>query len=192
MRIPSSGSASFCLLPEALSGRSLYSASGCRLVAIRAGRTLVTNGPYRVIRHPGYLGLLVNSLGWALVFRSGVGGARVADHSPLLARIRAEETSLPTQFDGEYDICCARTSRQSRGTMRVSPGLRAPSRCCSTAAAMKVEQTGGLDRWANGPVSPRPNRCDRERMTRPEKAHRLIAPSDGFANSPDPTRLQLQ
>jgi len=45
-----------------------------------------------------------------LGFRSGVGGARVADHSPLLARIRAEETSLPTQFDGEYDICCARTS----------------------------------------------------------------------------------
>jgi hypothetical protein len=62
-----------------------------------------------VIRQPGYLGLLVNSLGWALGFRSGVGGARVADHSPLLARIRAEET--PPQFDGEYDICCARTSR---------------------------------------------------------------------------------
>jgi protein-S-isoprenylcysteine O-methyltransferase Ste14 len=44
-----------------------------RLVAIQPGHTLVTTGLYRVIRHPSYLGLLVNSLSWALAFRSGVG-----------------------------------------------------------------------------------------------------------------------
>jgi protein-S-isoprenylcysteine O-methyltransferase Ste14 len=43
------------------------------LVAIQPGHTLVTSGVYRFIRHPSYLGLLVNSLGWALAFRSGVG-----------------------------------------------------------------------------------------------------------------------
>jgi protein-S-isoprenylcysteine O-methyltransferase Ste14 len=43
------------------------------LVAIQRGHTLVTDGIYGVIRHPSYLGLLVNSLGWALAFRSGVG-----------------------------------------------------------------------------------------------------------------------
>jgi len=32
------------------------------LVAIQPGHTLVTNGVYRVIRHPSYVGLLVNSL----------------------------------------------------------------------------------------------------------------------------------
>ena len=42
------------------------------LVAIQPGHTLVTSGIYRFIRHPSYLGLLVNSLGWALAFRSGV------------------------------------------------------------------------------------------------------------------------
>jgi Isoprenylcysteine carboxyl methyltransferase (ICMT) family len=42
------------------------------LVAIQPGHTLATSGVYGVIRHPSYLGLLVNSLGWALAFRSGL------------------------------------------------------------------------------------------------------------------------
>ena len=82
------------------------------LVAIQPGHTLVTSGIYRVIRHPSYLGLLANSLGWALAFRSGVGVLLTALLiPPLLARIRAEERLLRTQFGGEYDIYCSRTSR---------------------------------------------------------------------------------
>lgn len=82
------------------------------LVAIQPGHRLVTNGVYGVIRHPSYLGLLVNSLGWALAFRSGVGLLLTALMiPPLLARIRAEETLLRTEFRGEYDAYCARTSR---------------------------------------------------------------------------------
>ena len=82
------------------------------LVAIQPGHTLVTGGVYAVIRHPSYLGLLVNSLGWGLAFRSGVGVLLTALLIlPLLARIRAEERLLRSQFDGEYDTYCARTSR---------------------------------------------------------------------------------
>jgi len=44
------------------------------LVAIQPGHALVTTGVYGVIRHPSYLGLLVNTLGWGLAFRAGVGG----------------------------------------------------------------------------------------------------------------------
>jgi protein-S-isoprenylcysteine O-methyltransferase Ste14 len=44
------------------------------LVAIQPRHKLVTTGLYGVVRNPSYLGLLVNSLGWALAFRSGVGG----------------------------------------------------------------------------------------------------------------------
>jgi protein-S-isoprenylcysteine O-methyltransferase Ste14 len=67
------------------------------LVAIQPGHTLVTTGLYGVVRHPSYLGLLVNSLGWARAFRSGVGLLLTALLiPPLVARIRAEErTSLP-------------------------------------------------------------------------------------------------
>ena len=82
------------------------------LVAIQPGHTLVTSGVYGVIRHPSYLGLLVNTLGWVLAFRSGVGLVITAlIIPPLLARIRAEERLLRAQFGAEYDAYRARTSR---------------------------------------------------------------------------------
>ena len=82
------------------------------LVAIQPGQSLVTTGIYGVIRHPSYLGLLVNSLGWALAFRSGVGVLLTAlTIPPLLARMRAQEALLRTHFGGEYDAYCTRTSR---------------------------------------------------------------------------------
>jgi protein-S-isoprenylcysteine O-methyltransferase Ste14 len=54
--------------------------------------------------------LLVNSVDWALVFRSGA-VLTLLIIPPLLARIRAEETLLRIRFDGECDLYCARTSR---------------------------------------------------------------------------------
>ncbi|MFK4442937.1 protein-S-isoprenylcysteine O-methyltransferase Ste14 [Caballeronia udeis] len=82
------------------------------LVAIQPGHTLVTTGTYGVIRHPSYLGLLVNSLGWAFAFRSGVGVLlTVLTILPLVARIRSEEALLHEQFGAEYDAYRARTSR---------------------------------------------------------------------------------
>jgi protein-S-isoprenylcysteine O-methyltransferase Ste14 len=82
------------------------------LVAIQPGHRLVTTGIYAVIRHPSYLGLLVNSAGWALAFRSGVGLLLTAlMFLPVVARIRAEEALLHTQFGDEYDAYRARTSR---------------------------------------------------------------------------------
>src|SRR5262244_2966776 len=82
------------------------------LVAIQPGHTLVTRGVYGVIRHPSYLGFLVGSLGWALAFRAGVGVLLTALMiPPLLARIRAEERLLRSQFGEEYGAYCARTAR---------------------------------------------------------------------------------
>jgi protein-S-isoprenylcysteine O-methyltransferase Ste14 len=82
------------------------------LVAIQPGHALVTSDVYGVIRHPSYLGLLTNSLGWGLAFRSGVGVLLTAlTILPLLARIRAEERLLRTEFGDEYRAYCARTSR---------------------------------------------------------------------------------
>jgi protein-S-isoprenylcysteine O-methyltransferase Ste14 len=82
------------------------------LVAIQPGHRLVTTGIYGAIRNPSYLGLLIIALGWALAFRSGIGVLLAAlNLPPLLARIRAEETLLRSQFGSEYDDYCARTAR---------------------------------------------------------------------------------
>jgi protein-S-isoprenylcysteine O-methyltransferase Ste14 len=82
------------------------------LVAIQSGHTLVTDGLYRVIRHPSYLGLLVSSLGWALAFRSGVGVLlTMLTVIPLVARMNAEEALLRAHFGEEYAAYCRRTSR---------------------------------------------------------------------------------
>lgn len=82
------------------------------LVAIQHGHTLVTSGVYKVIRHPSYLGLLINSLGWSLAFRSGVGVVLTLSLIPLLlARINAEENLLSAQFGDEYETYCSHTSR---------------------------------------------------------------------------------
>lgn len=82
------------------------------LVAIQPGHTLVTSGIYGVIRHPSYLGLLINSMGWSLAFRSGVGVfLTVLLVPPLLARIHAEENLLHSEFGDEYDAYRSRTPR---------------------------------------------------------------------------------
>ena len=82
------------------------------LVAIQPRHKLVTTGIYSVIRHPSYLGLLVNSLGWGLAFHSGAGVLiTVLLVPPLVARIRAEEALLGSEFGSDYEAFCARTSR---------------------------------------------------------------------------------
>jgi protein-S-isoprenylcysteine O-methyltransferase Ste14 len=82
------------------------------LVAIQPEHALVTNGIYGVIRHPSYLGLLINSLGWSLAFRSGIGVLlTVLLIPPLLARIDAEENLLQSQFGDDYNAYRSHTWR---------------------------------------------------------------------------------
>ena len=87
------------------------------LVAIQPGHALVTDGIYRTIRNPSYLGLFVLSLGWALGFRSMAGVLLVALMiPPLVARSSASSERMRAQFGEEYVAYCART-------WRLLPGL---------------------------------------------------------------------
>lgn len=82
------------------------------LVAIQHGHELVTTGIYRYVRNPSYVGMLIGSLGWALVFRSGVGIIiTVLLLVPLVPRMSAEERLLSRHFGAEYDRYRARTWR---------------------------------------------------------------------------------
>jgi protein-S-isoprenylcysteine O-methyltransferase Ste14 len=87
------------------------------LVAIQPDHELVTRGPYRWLRHPSYLGAMVGLVGWALVFRSGVGLVAVAlAVHPLLGRIEAEEALLASEFGPAY-------ADYRRRSWRLLPGI---------------------------------------------------------------------
>jgi protein-S-isoprenylcysteine O-methyltransferase Ste14 len=82
------------------------------LVAIQTDHRLVTNGIYRFIRHPSYLGLIMTTFGWALAFRSLIGLLLAVLVVPILvARIRAEEALLLSHFGAEYEAYRARAWR---------------------------------------------------------------------------------
>ncbi len=82
------------------------------LVAIQAHHELVTSGIYGIVRHPSYAGLLINSAGWSLAFRSGAGLILTAILVfVIVARIGAEESFLRAYFGTEYDEYRSRTSR---------------------------------------------------------------------------------
>ncbi len=82
------------------------------LVAIQKDHALATDGIYGVVRNPSYLGLLINMLGWALTFRSGIGVIIcILTLLVLLARMNSEEKLLHDYFGAEYDAYRTRTAR---------------------------------------------------------------------------------
>ncbi len=82
------------------------------LVAIQEGHELVTDGIYRWVRHPSYLGALVGFAGWVLVFRSLVGLLLlIPGAGALVTRMDAEEVLLASEFGARYAAYRARTWR---------------------------------------------------------------------------------
>jgi protein-S-isoprenylcysteine O-methyltransferase len=73
-------------------------------VTVQPGQVLVTDGPYRIIRHPSYMGAWLMFVGSCVLFRSYV-AALVASMLLLLAfsrRIRHEESLMLATFP-EYE-----------------------------------------------------------------------------------------
>jgi len=71
---------------------------------IDKGREVTRSGPYRLVRHPLYLGSVVLGLGFIVAARSAVSGVVVALYLAvtLIASIRTEEAGLERKFGGEY------------------------------------------------------------------------------------------
>ena len=80
--------------------RGLYSGH----VEVQVEHRLVQSGPYRFVRHPGYTGFLLMTLGVAIGYSSLIGLAAV----PVLLlpglayRMKVEERLLTEQFDEDY------------------------------------------------------------------------------------------
>ena len=85
---------------------------------VKTGHTLVTSGPYRFVRHPGYDGFLLEALGLAVGFSSLLGVLAVLFllAPGLIYRIKVEEKLLDEQFGEAY-------RSYTRQTRRLVPGI---------------------------------------------------------------------
>jgi len=89
-----------------------------RSVLVRPGQHVVDTGPYRLVRHPGYLGILISELGLALTLRNWFSLVLIAtgfflSHVP---RILAEESTMATNLGEPY-------REFARTRKRVIPGI---------------------------------------------------------------------
>jgi protein-S-isoprenylcysteine O-methyltransferase Ste14 len=84
-----------------------------RQVTIEQGQRIVRRGPYRVLRHPSYAGLLLIFAGFGLTLGSWLSAAvvLVIVFAGMLPRIRVEERALARAFGPEYADYAESTAR---------------------------------------------------------------------------------
>jgi protein-S-isoprenylcysteine O-methyltransferase Ste14 len=81
-------------------------------VTIQDDHKLVTDGPYRYMRHPRYLGIILFTTGISLVFRSWLALLLVAALTLVLIwRIRQEEALMHQEFGTDWDSYCRKSWR---------------------------------------------------------------------------------
>ena len=84
-----------------------------RTLRVTDTQVIVSQGPYRVIRHPGYLGTIFVWLGFALALGNWIATIILAIllFSVYGYRIRSEEAMLMERFGNDYQAYCRQTWR---------------------------------------------------------------------------------
>jgi protein-S-isoprenylcysteine O-methyltransferase Ste14 len=80
-------------------------------MTVRARPTLVRSGPYRVVRHPIYSGLLLGAIGSALVTGPGWLVVVVGAGAYFVVSLRVEENDLASAFPEQYPEYAGHTKR---------------------------------------------------------------------------------
>ena len=82
-------------------------------ITVRGDHKVIDDGPYRLVRHPSYTGLLVQFAGWALALNSvlALPVVVVPIFFALVHRIRNEEAALSGALGEQYITYSQRTKR---------------------------------------------------------------------------------
>jgi protein-S-isoprenylcysteine O-methyltransferase Ste14 len=81
------------------------------------GHTVCTSGPYRIVRHPGNVGMIIGTLGLPLLFMSAWGAVpALISVALMIARTRLEDSALENELAGYRDY-------QRATRYRLVPGL---------------------------------------------------------------------
>ncbi len=83
-----------------------YNVSSTLGARLYRGQRLVTSGPYAVVRHPMYVGLMFVAVGGLLLYRTWATLAFVALLPVLVVRARREEAALAGQFKDAWVEYC--------------------------------------------------------------------------------------
>lgn len=83
------------------------------VVSVDSKQELIKSGPYRLLRHPSYTGLLLTFIGMGLAFNTWVGSLIMVVFFIVVFsyRIRVEEKALSENFPEEYPNYIQKTSR---------------------------------------------------------------------------------
>jgi protein-S-isoprenylcysteine O-methyltransferase Ste14 len=83
------------------------------VIKVSPDQPVVTNGPYRLLRHPSYAGGLLAEVGIAVTAANWVSVAvfAVALVAIIAWRIRIEETALLSTLGGKYRSCASHHKR---------------------------------------------------------------------------------
>jgi len=108
----------------ATAGMGLIFSSGWALgrlyspeVTLQKEHHLITDGPYRIIRNPRYLGGIIQGIGLSLLFRSWIGLILTFIFViVIIFRIKDEEALMSQEFGTEWKAYCQKT-------WRLIPGL---------------------------------------------------------------------
>ena len=86
----------------------MYNASSGFGVQLYADQRLITHGPFAVVRHPMYLGLMIAALGGLLVYRNWTLAFLAVNSLFIVIRARREEQALAAEFGAEWEAYCRR------------------------------------------------------------------------------------
>lgn len=124
---------SLVVLAVAFTLASVLSLGTCFGVLPEA-RGLVTRGPYRLVRHPVYVGEIGAFAGFVLASQRPANAVLlIVFVAAQLARLRLEEAALLAAFPDEYGAFAARTPRLIPSLRRARPGLTTTDAIARTA-----------------------------------------------------------
>ena len=114
-------------------------------VTIQKDHHLVTDGPYRLIRHPRYVGGIIQGIGLSLLFRSWIGLVLTCLFvAIILFRIKDEEALMSKEFGQEWETYCQKVVAADSAYM-VSVAWRTRRR--SNMELMPTLRIGWLNGW---------------------------------------------
>ena len=89
----------------------LYFVSTSHAAQLFIDHQLITHGPFALVRHPMYLGILLTGLGGILIYRTWTFVFLALNFLGLILRARREEQALAEEFGDQWRGYCKRVPR---------------------------------------------------------------------------------